>query len=322
MDIVVFGAGSLGSLFGALLARSSEHDVTLVGRDPHVTAVRESGLRVTGTDAFTVHPAATTEGSALSADLALVTVKAFDTETAAEELATGEFRAVCSLQNGMGNEETLARHLDCPVLAGTTSYGAARRAPGEVEWNGRGDLAIGPWEPNEADKIAEEVGAAFAAADVPATVETGERIREQLWRKLAVNAAINPVTALARVPNGALGAEPGVELVEPIAREVARTARAVGVDLSDDEAVAAVANVVAATAENDSSMYRDVARGRRTEVDVINGYVVEQADARGVSVPTNRTLWTLIRAWEAARGLGDPEPVTEPLKAPGGDERV
>ncbi|WP_049985337.1 ketopantoate reductase family protein [Halobellus rufus] len=322
MDIVVFGAGSLGSLFGALLARTAEHDVTLVGRDPHVAAVRKSGLAVTGTDSFTVHPKATTDGTGLSADLALVTVKAFDTETAARELATGEFRAVCSLQNGMGNEETLARHLDCPVLAGTTSYGAARSAPGEVEWNGRGDLSIGPWEPSDADAIGEEVGAAFAAADVPATVATADGIRRLLWRKLAVNAAINPVTALARVPNGALSGDPGVGLAEPVAREVAATARAVGVDLGDAEAVEAVAEVVRATAENDSSMYRDVERGRRTEVDVINGYVVGRADENGVEVPTNRTLWGLIRTWEAERGLVDPEPSTESLKVPGGDDRV
>jgi len=322
MDIVVFGAGSLGSLFGALLARSSEHDVTLVGRDPHVSEIRETGLRVTGTEAFTVHPTATTEGTDLAADLALVTVKAFDTETAAEALATGEFRAVCSLQNGMGNEETLARYLDCPVLAGTTSYGAAHRAPGEVEWNGRDDLTIGPWEPRDVDEIAEEVGGAFAAANVPATVVTADSIREQLWRKLAVNAAINPVTALARVPNGALETAPGVELAEPIAREVAATAREVGVDLSDDGAVEAVAHVVAATAENESSMHRDVERGRRTEVDVINGYVVERADENGVAVPTNRTLWTLIRTWESGHGVRDTESSTESLKAPGGDESV
>ncbi|WP_144906347.1 ketopantoate reductase family protein [Halobellus captivus] len=332
MDIVVFGAGSLGSLFGALLARASEHDVTLVGRDPHVAAIRESGLRVTGTDSFTVYPKATTDGTGLAADLALVTVKAFDTEMAARELATGSFRAVCSLQNGMGNEATLARHLDCPVLAGTTSYGAARRDPGEVEWNGQGDLAVGPWEPTDADETAAAVGEAFAIAGVPATVETADEIRRELWRKLAVNAAVNPVTALTRVPNGALGASPGVDLVEPIAREVASTARAVGVAIADEEAVGAVDEVVVATAENDSSMRRDIERGGRTEIDVISGYVVDRADAHGVEVPTNRTLWTLVRTWESARGLRDPASSTdsrppstretESLKAPGGDERV
>jgi 2-dehydropantoate 2-reductase len=307
MDIVVFGAGSIGSLFGALLARVPEHSVTLVGRDPHVSAVRDSGLRVTGVDEFVVRPAVTTDGTRLSADLALVTVKAFDTETAAEELATGAFRAVCSLQNGMGNEETLARHLDCPVLAGTTSYGAVREGPGEVAWNGSGDVVVGPWDPRDADGVAEEVGEAFAAADLSVAVEDADGIRRRLWRKLAANAAVNPTTALARVENGALGEPPGSDLVEPIAREVAATARASGVDIDDEETAAAVEEVVAATAANESSMYRDIERGRRTEVDVINGYVVERAREHGVDVPVNRTLRTLIGTWEAARGLGEPD---------------
>lgn len=307
MDIVVFGAGSIGSLFGALLARVPDHSVTLVGREPHVAAVRDAGLRVTGVDEFVVRPAVTTDGSDLSADLALVTVKAFDTEAAAEELATGAFRAVCSLQNGMGNEETLARHLECPVLAGTTSYGAVRESPGTVAWNGRGDVVVGPWEPTDATGVAEEVGETFAAADLSPAVEDAAGIRRRLWRKLAANAAINPTTALARVENGALGDPPGSDLVEPIAREVAATARASGVDLDADETAAAVTEVVDATAANESSMHRDVARGRRTEIDVINGYVVEQAREHGIDVPTNRTLRTLIRTWEAARGLREPD---------------
>ena len=307
MDIVVFGAGSIGSLFGALLARVPDHSVTLVGREPHVAAVRDAGLRVTGVDEFVVRPAVTTDGSDLSADLALVTVKAFDTETAAAELGTGAFRAVCSLQNGMGNEETLARHLECPVLAGTTSYGAVRESPGTVAWNGRGDVVVGPWEPTDATGVAEEVGEAFTAADLSTAVEDAAGIRRRLWRKLAANAAINPTTALARVENGALGDPPGSDLVEPIAREVAATARASGVDVEADEAAAAVTEVVDATAANESSMHRDVARGRRTEVDAINGYVVERAREHGIDVPTNRTLRTLIRTWEAARGLREPD---------------
>ena len=306
MDIVVFGAGSIGSLFGALLARVPEHSVTLVGRDQHIAAVRDSGLRVTGVDEFVVRPSATTDGTDLSADLALVTVKAFDTEAAAEELATGAFRAVCSLQNGMGNEGTLARYLECPVLAGTTSYGAVREGPGEVAWNGSGEVVVGPWDPREADGAADEVGDAFAAADLSITVADADGIRRRLWHKLAANAAINPTTALARVENGALGNQPGSDLVEPIAREAAATARASGIDIVDEEAAAAVAEVIEATAGNESSMYRDVERGRRTEIDVINGYVVEQARKHGVDVPANETLWTLIRTWEAGREPRDP----------------
>ncbi|MFB6090618.1 MAG: ketopantoate reductase family protein, partial [Halobellus sp.] len=297
MEIVVFGAGSIGSLLGGLLARVPAHEVTLVGREAHVEAIRRDGLRISGIEEFTVRPTATTDGTGLSADLALVTVKAFDTEAAASELRTGDFRAVCSLQNGMGNEEALAAQLDCAVLGGTTSYGAVRERPGAVAWNGAGDLVVGPWEPRDCDDVAGEVAAAFREAGIDAERVDADGIRERLWEKLAVNAAINPTTALARVENGALAAPPASALIEPIAREVAATARAVGVDLGDAAAIDAVEAVVDATAENESSMCRDVRQGRRTEIDVINGYVVERAREVGIEVPTNRTLWTLIRAW-------------------------
>jgi 2-dehydropantoate 2-reductase len=296
MDVVVFGAGSLGSLVGGLLAR--EHAVTLVGRDPHVAAIREDGLRVTGEHEFTVHPDATTDGTLLSADLVAVTVKAFDTERAAETLATGRFEAALSLQNGMGNEETLARFLDCPVLAGTATYGAVSRNPGVVECTGRGEVVLGPREGGRSE-AADRAGRAFAAAGVETTV--ADDMPDKLWEKLAVNAGINATTALARVENGALLDGPAREVAADAARETARVARAEGVGLSSDEAVRAVSRVGEATAANISSMHQDVLAGRRTEVEAINGYVIARARKRDLSVPVNRTLTSLLRARETDR---------------------
>ncbi|MFC4552163.1 MULTISPECIES: ketopantoate reductase family protein [Halorussus] len=296
MEIVVFGAGSLGSLVGGLLAR--EHAVTLVGRDPHVAAVRQSGLRVTGAFDFAVRPTATTDGTDLSADLAVVTVKSFDTEAAAESLATGAFDAALSLQNGMGNEETLAERLDCPILAGTATYGAMRPEPGTVECTGVGEVVLGP-RAGGSSKIAEEAGAAFCAAGIETTV--AEDVPRRLWEKLAVNAGINATTALARVDNGALLAGPANDVATAAARETAHLARAVGVELADEAAAAAVERVADATAANASSMRQDVRAGRRTEVEAINGYVADRAREEGVDVPVNRTMANLLRAWQAER---------------------
>jgi 2-dehydropantoate 2-reductase len=310
MDIVVFGAGSLGSLVGGLLAR--EHAVTLVGRDPHVAAVRESGLRVGGLDEprssaretsshsefdFEASPEATTDGTDLAADLAVVAVKAFDTEEAAQTLATGEFDAALSLQNGMGNEATLAQFLDCPVLAGTVTYGAVLREPGFVECTGRGEVALGPRD-GGTSKAADEAGRAFRAAGIETTV--ADDMPRRLWEKLAVNAAINATTALARVENGAVLDGPAREVAADAARETARVARAEGVELGDEEAVRAVERVAEATAANTSSMHQDVLAGRRTEVEAINGYVCERASEAepSPSAPVNRTLTNLLRAWE------------------------
>lgn len=298
MEVVVFGAGSLGSLVGALLDRV--HDVTLVGRDPHMRAVRTDGLEVTGVEPFRSHPDATTDGEGLSADLAVVTVKSYDTPTAAASLATGAFDAALSLQNGIGNEDVLAEHLDCAVLAGSATHGAVLREPGVVEWTGRGDVALGTWRPDETPLV-DRVADAFDEAGLDPRV-VGD-VRRELWRKLAVNTAINPITALARLPNGAVRSGPAAELARDAARETARTARAEGIELADEDAVERVAAVAEATAGNRSSMLQDVTAGRRTEIDQLNGAVVQRAADAGVDVPVNRVLTGLVRAWETEQGL-------------------
>jgi 2-dehydropantoate 2-reductase len=330
MEIVVFGAGSLGSLIGGLLAR--EHDVTLVGRDPHVSVVRRSGLDVGGAFEFTVRPDARTDLSAFSstADLGVVTVKAFDTEAAARALS-GRVETVLSLQNGMGNEQILGTELD-RVLAGTCTYGAVLREPGVVNCTGRGEVVCGPFgaagsetsgetdrsgPADRADRAgsddrgdhgdhdacedrcaAERVGNALRSAGIEATV--AEDMADRLWEKLAVNAGINPVTALARVPNGALRSGNAHELAVRAARETARVAREGGVDLADGKAVAALEGVIETTAANESSMLQDVRAVRRTEIDAISGHVADRAIG---SVPVTETLRDLVRAWERGQSL-------------------
>ncbi|SFR32755.1 ketopantoate reductase family protein [Halogeometricum limi] len=297
MDILVFGAGSLGTLVGAVLART--HDVTLVGRDPHVSNVRESGVRVSG--ALDVHttPAATTAGEGRAADLAIVTVKSFDTPAAVDALSTGAFDAVLSLQNGL-TEGELAAGLDAPVLAGTATYGARLTAPGHVECTGVGRVVLGARR-GGTDPRAERVGKAFRDAGLDTLVAADMPRRR--WEKLAVNAGINAVTALARVENGALAEGPGSELAHRAARETARVARAEGVSLTNRRARASLAEVVDATSANRSSMLQDVDAGRRTEVDAIHGVVVERAERHRLDVPTHRTLAALLRTWERGRGV-------------------
>ncbi|WP_267641273.1 ketopantoate reductase family protein [Haloarchaeobius amylolyticus] len=304
MRICIYGAGSLGSLVGGLLGHHG-HDVTLVGRESHVAAVRESGLRVvTPDDAFTVDVGATTDvHDCEGADLAIVTVKAFDTAAAARDLADCDLDAVCSFQNGMGNEATLAAHLDCPVYAGTVTYGAVLREAGTVECTGVGEVVFGPHEGGEGPL---DAALETAFTDGGLVAELTADMPRRLWQKLAVNAGINTVTALADVDNGDLLSGEAHELATTAARETARVARGHDVSLSNRTAVAAVESVATATAMNTSSMRQDVHDGKRTEVDAITGYVVEQADEipdAHVSVPVCETVTRLLRAWEDGRGL-------------------
>ena len=297
MEILVYGAGALGSLIGGLLARA--HDVTLVGRDPHMRRVRGDGLRIDGALEAHVRPQALTEGYHRAADLALVTTKAYDTGAAARALATGEYDVVCSLQNGL-TEGRLVAALDPPVLAGTASYGARLVEPGHVRCTGVGEIAVGRLAGGQSP-LADRVGRALADGGIETTV--ADDMPRRRYEKLAVNAGVNGPSALARITNGELREGPGIEVAREAAREVARVAQAGRIDIDEAAAVDALDRVAEETAANRSSMREDVVAERRTEVDAIYGAVAERADERGVSVPTCRTIGSVIRAWEAGRGL-------------------
>lgn len=283
------GAGALGSLVGGLLARR-DHDVHLVGRDDHVTAVERDGLHITGTVTGSAKP--TASRTSRPADVTVVTVKSYDTETAAETIA-GQQDTVVSLQNGLGNESELDEALDATVLAGTATYGARLTEPGVVECTGVGEIAIGAVEGGPSDDAERFVRATRDALDV----RQSEAMPRELWQKLAVNAAINPVTALTGMRNGPAAAA-AEDVMRAAARETAAAARDAGVDAGKERDLADMAiRVARSTAENRSSMLQDVSAGRQTEIEAINGHVAAVADR---PVPTNLTLATLVRALREA----------------------
>jgi len=264
MQIVVFGAGSLGSLIGGLLADA--HDVTLVGREPHVSAVQEQGLEITGEIEATTWPVADTIAPD-SAELAIVTVKSYDTGEAARALRATAPDAVLSLQNGLGNEERLSKTLDATVIAGTCTYGARLVEAGVVECTGVGTVAVGS-KAGGRSAAADRIGTAFREVGIETTVATD--MPRRLWEKLAVNAGINAITALARVENGALAEEPASNSATRAAVETARVARENGIGLADSHVTDTLNAVIESTAPNRSSMYQDLEAGRQTEIDAVN----------------------------------------------------
>ncbi|MEM3164021.1 MAG: 2-dehydropantoate 2-reductase [Halobacteria archaeon] len=291
--IVILGAGAVGSLFGGLLAKSGL-DVALVGRPVHMKAIRNRGLRIEGLTRATVRPRAATR--APEGDLVLLTVKSYDTARALRSVRLSRNGAVLTLQNGVGNAEKVAARFGARrTLAGVTSCGALLAGPGRVVHTGRGPTVVGEWSKG-ATVGAREVAALFNSARIPTRVSRD--IRAELWRKVAVNAAINPLTALTGLPNRAVAETRGLrDLAAAVVEEAERVARARRISLGRDP-LGRVLEVARRTGANRSSMLRDLERGRRTEIEAITGALLREAERAGVEAPVNRLLYELVRSLE------------------------
>lgn len=290
----------MGCLFGARLTPHA--DVTLIGHWPEqIRALREGPLRFVGLDgqeaAIPVRVAAGV-GDVPPCDVALILTKASQTAASAAETAqvlTADGVAV-TLQNGLGNRETLAAAVG-PGRAtqGVTLQAASLRGPGVVVHGGEGPTHLAErWPGDPAIRaLAELLARAGFETHVAADVEA------LLWSKLVVNAAINPLTALLRVPNGALLESPAARaLMVEAAREVAAVAVAQGVALPFEDAGAYVEQAAALVALNRSSMLQDALRGAVTEIEPINGAVMRAGAAVGVPTPVVALLYRLVKAGE------------------------
>jgi 2-dehydropantoate 2-reductase len=302
--VVVFGAGAVGCHYGAKLALAGA-PVVLIGRPAHVEAIRERGLLHDSAGVrTTVRLAADTSPEPVrEADLVLLCVKSGDTADAAVRIAerVRPGATVVSMQNGVDNVDRLraaAPALD--ALAAVVYVGASMGGPGHVVHAGRGDLVLGacPGGPggaaDEAARIA-RVAAIFERAGVPCPVSAD--VRAGLWTKLVMNAAFNALSALTRARYGRLVADPGVAAtMRAVIDECVAVARADGVTLDAPASLHADAlRLGEAMAAATSSTEQDLARGRPTEIDALNGYVVARGDAHGVPVPVNRALHAMVR---------------------------
>ncbi len=306
--ITVVGAGSVGSYFGAMLARAG-HAVTLVARADHVQAIQASGLKVRRSDSeFTVAVAATTSLDAVrGADLVLLCVKSRDTEELARGLAPllEPSAVVMSLQNGVENPAVIARHVRQPVVPTAVYVATAMPGPGEVRHFGRGELVIGPATPGEAADPAlrarlQDIAALFGTAGVP--VQVSDAVMDELWAKLLVNCAYNAISALTQQPYGPMAAlAPIRELQEQLVREVLEVAHAEGRALDPQRARASVEQIARSMPGQLSSTAQDLARGKPTEIDDLNGLIVRRGAALGIATPANQSLYALVKLAEAAR---------------------
>lgn len=294
MKVAVMGAGAVGCYYGAMLARAG-HEVVLIGRPSHVEAVRAHGLRLE-TKAFDEHVrlGASTEVSAVKgADLVLFCVKSTDTESAAAQIAPhlSADALVLTLQNGVDNDARVRAVLPSNEVAAAVVYVATEMAgPGHVRHHGRGELVIAP------SRASEQVAQHLIAAGVPTQIS--DNVRGSLWAKLILNCAYNALSAVSQLPYGELVQGVGVtDVIRDVVAECIAVAKAEGVVIPGDTD-AAVRGIAQSMPSQYSSTAQDLARGKPSEIDHLNGLVVRRGEALGVPTPANRVLFVMVKLLE------------------------
>ena len=301
MKVAVMGAGAVGCYYGALLARAG-NDVVLVGRAAHVDAVRRDGLLFeTAAGSVRVALAASTQADAVAgAELVLFCVKSGDSESAAAQIAphlAPEAQIVC-LQNGVDNAQRVRAVVGCEVVAAVVYVAAEMAGAGHVRHLGRGELVLG------ASPASVALAALFADAGIAASVS--DNVVGELWAKLIINCAYNALSAITGLPYAPLVASPGIEAtMRAVIDECLAVAQGEGVRVAGDvrEAVRRIAQTMPGQR---SSTAQDLMRGKPSEIDALNGYVVRRGAALGVATPVNGALWALVKALEAGADAAAP----------------
>jgi len=295
MKIYVLGAGSIGSLLGALLTRAG-NDVLLIGREEQVRAINEGGLKVVGLEEFTVRPRASVYAPEEPPELLILATKSYSTKSALNcaRRCIGPETWVLSIQNGLGNEE-MALKITPNVIGGITTNGAMLEEWGKVRWTGKGLTVIGRY-PTGKEPFVDEVARVFNDAGIETRV-TDNSIGWK-WAKVIVNSVINGLGTVLEVKNGALREVPELESISvEIAREGCTVAQQLGIEF-EIHPLELLWDTVEKTRENYNSTLQDILRGRKTEVDYIHGKIVEYAHSVGIDAPRNELLWALIKAKE------------------------
>jgi 2-dehydropantoate 2-reductase len=300
VKVCVVGCGAIGSLFAAHLARLEGVEVHAydVYKD-HVRAINDRGLRVSGAAEFTVRLHATFDASQIPAcDFGIVATKSTHTRPAIEQTKNvfGPSSAVCSVQNGVGNEEIIAQHVKY-VIRGTTFPAGHLVEPGHVGFDINGDTWMGPFEPtNTPYECVEKLSALLNRGGMH--VIPLKDARGAQWTKLIFNASTNPVGALTLLHHRAATrfASTGA-LFNALIAEGEAVAKALGIQLHGDPR-ALVEKGANAPGKHNASMLQDVLAKRQTEVDFMNGAIAELGEKNGVATPLNRAMWQLIKGLE------------------------
>ncbi len=302
MKIAILGAGALGSLIGALLARRGHQVQLLMRNQTSIRAITRDGLSLTiaGQTETIPIPACVASSAQSPVDLVILLTKTYQSEAALKDAQhlLSRNTAVLSLQNGIGNAERIAAHLPLSqVYVGISMMPADQIAPGQVSSQGQGHSRF--YAADGTDRpFTRELGDIFTDAGMACTVDPD--IQKAIWEKAAFNAASNAVLAITGTTPGRLLEYPdAMRLTEDIALESVAIAKAAGVAVEATAVAAMLQTSSKKHPEHRPSMAQDILARRRTEVDAINGAFVSHAARLGMPAPLNKTIWTLVRLAEA-----------------------
>ena len=303
-NIAVVGAGAVGCYYGGLLAQAG-FPVTLIGRPQHVAAIQAHGLRLQTqkSDDFVALNASTDLAAVHKADLIMFCVKSADTEHVGAQIAPflTPTAALLCLQNGVDNAPRLRGVLPQHRVSSVVVYVATEMAgPGHVRHHGRGELLL------ETQPAGSHALAVLRAAGI--TVDVSDNVRGALWFKLILNCAYNAISAITQLPYGQLVPGVGVrDVMRDVVAECLQVAQADGVEIPGD-VDAGVAMIYTGMPQQFSSTAQDLARGKPSEIDYLNGTIVRLGQQYGIATPANRTLWALVKLLEqkAAGSVGSP----------------
>jgi 2-dehydropantoate 2-reductase len=299
--ICIVGCGAVGSLFAANLATLEDIEVWAYDlAQDHVDAINRDGLRLSGAGDVVSRPRAVSDAAALPpCDFGIVATKAMHTSAAIAATAPAfTDGCVATVQNGLGNEEAIAAHVE-RVIRGTTFPAGKLVGPGHVQWDVKGDTTLGPYEPKPAQAAEIELlAAACTRAGMP-TAAVGDA-RGPQWRKVIFNAATNPMGALTGLTHGRVCENPELrQLVSGLVDEGKAVAAAQDIELdSDPEELIDHAAKPDVAYDHKASMLQDVEARRPTEIDYLNGGIVRFGDEHGVPTPLNRAVWALVKGLE------------------------
>jgi len=301
--VAVFGAGAVGCFYGGMLARAG-HDVVLIGRPAHVEAIQRAGLHFEGLQ-FDEHirvAASAGPEAVRGARLILFCVKSTDTEQGAAQIAPllDPGSLVLNLQNGVDNTERIQARVSQTVIPAVVYVATEMAGPGHLKHHGRGELVIGALDAAPSAAMGEALASVqrwFGEAGVQVTIS--DNVAGELWAKLVVNCAYNAISAISQLPYGEMIRGAGVrEVMRDVVAETLAVASASGVRTAP-ELVDNVYRIAEWMPTQYSSTAQDLQRGRPTEIDHLNGYVVRRGDALGIPVPANRALWALVKLIES-----------------------